>query len=105
MEFKAKNGKVLHEFIQLKNAYDLALEGATMHHCVGSYVWRCMNGTTSIWSLRQLEKNKTVSLVTVEVAGRRIVQARAPYNALPSAEERALIQKWADTEGVEFSNC
>ncbi len=105
MDFKNAQGKVLHRFIQLKNAYDLAIEGAIMHHCVGGYVWHCIEGTSSIWSLRRLEKDNTVSLVTVEVSHKKIIQARGPYNAIPSNDEQALIKKWADTEGVEFLHC
>ena len=105
MDFKSQEGKVLHRFVQLKDALDLALEGEAMHHCVGGYVWQCVEGTTSIWSLRRIEKKQEISMVTVQVQQRQIVQARGTCNGMPNEEERALIQKWADTEGVAFSQC
>jgi hypothetical protein len=102
MVFKNAKGKALYHFIQLKNAYDLALEGSMMHHCVGGYSWQCIEGSTSIWSLRRLEKTGDVSLVTVQVMKKRIVQARGAFNGLPKEEELSFIKKWANTEGVCF---
>ncbi|MFP6645094.1 MAG: PcfJ domain-containing protein [Candidatus Latescibacterota bacterium] len=38
---------------ELRTSALLQVEGRMMHHCVGSYTRRCINGEVSIWSLRR----------------------------------------------------
>lgn len=62
----------------------LRIEGREMRHCVFTYASGCLNGTTSIWSLRVRPENdsKTRRLLTVEVnnSRRAIVQVRGKAN-------------------------
>lgn len=74
-----------------------------MGHCVGSYSNYCKSGTTSIWSLRQLKKEKWYSLVTIEIRGDTIVQARGQFNSKPTADHRKIIDDWAKKEGIVWA--
>lgn len=69
---------------ELKTSEALRIEGREMRHCVFSYASGCLNGTTSIWSLRVRPANdiKTRRLLTVEVNNHRraVVQVRGKAN-------------------------
>ena len=63
----------------------LQVEGRIMHHCVGSYVKRCMAGDASIWSLRcredaqEAEENHILT-IAVNNKARQVTQARGKFN-------------------------
>lgn len=78
-----------------KAAYDA--EGAVMDHCVGSYY----GGSTSIFSLR--DEELICPLVTIEVNGKRIVQAKGYKNRAPTAEEIVVIKEWATVMSYEYT--
>ena len=78
-------------------------EGKKMRHCVGSYTYKCVQGMSSIWSLRKLQYGQAERLVTIEVdKDRVIIQARGKFNCNPSDFERELIDLWAMAEGLKF---
>jgi hypothetical protein len=52
--------------IQLRAAADLAPETRAMHHCVASYVAKCIAGRASIWSRRRAAGD-TTRLLTIEL--------------------------------------
>lgn len=52
-------------FVQLTTADDLVHEGKTMHHCVGGYASRCVEGQSIIFSMRKGDRG----YVTVELDG------------------------------------
>jgi PcfJ-like protein len=81
----------------LLTEYALQKEGIALHHCVGGYYESVRTGNRSIFSLRKSKGG--ASLVTIEVMGNMIVQARAKYNAIPSQEFINMIKKWARTKG------
>lgn len=97
-----KHGK-WYRIIELTNENLLSREGSIMGHCVGSYSNYCKSGTTSIWSLRQLKKEKWYSLVTIEIRGDTIVQARGQFNSKPTADHRKIIDDWAKKEGIVWA--
>lgn len=69
---------------ELLNSRELQEEGREMKHCVFSYAANCLNGTTSVWSLRVRPERelKARRLLTIEVnnARRAIVQVRGRCN-------------------------
>lgn len=71
----------------------LLKESKSQQNCVKTYCSRYALGETDIYYLRELE-NQDKSLVTVEVNGTEIVQARIKYNAKPSKEQQKFLDKW-----------
>ena len=94
-------------FTQVKNSRDLAEEGNEMHHCVYSYQSLCIDGRTSIWSLRTRHTGAGAVYrrrITFEiaVAGRRIVQVRGFANRRADPDEVAILARWAGEHGVAY---
>lgn len=91
--------KVNWRFHQIKTGAELAKEGNTQHHCVSSYGSRCASGACSIWSLTNDEKGRITRMLTIEVAGTVIVQARGYANRMPKTEEMSVLREWASKSG------
>lgn len=81
---------------ELNSAKELAEEGRLQSHCVYSYVTRCASGSCTVVSLRVNEFETIKSLVTIEIVGNKIVQARRKANMNPTTYEHNLIKKYAD---------
>lgn len=69
--------------VELSQSFDLFEEGTAMGHCVGSYVPRCLEGTSRIFSVRRGENR----LATIELAfsperGWFLAQCYGPRNAI-----------------------
>ena len=80
------------EFIELNSSNKLFVESKEMHHCVNSYVDKCVSGKTAIVSV---SKNgfKEVTL-EVSLPGHVVVQAKKSYNRMPSEEDHNIIDIW-----------
>lgn len=89
----------LHE---LRTPRDLVDEGQRMRHCVGGYASDCSYGSSRIWSLRRRTPRGLKPVVTIEVdpKSERVVEAFAFANTTPSAECLAMIETWAQREGL-----
>lgn len=73
-----------------RTSEDVKSEGSSLNHCVASYIKDILDGETQIFFLR-LKKEYKNSLVTVEIRGKAIVQARGASNRdLTAKEEEAL---------------
>lgn len=73
-----------------RSSEDIKSEGSSLNHCVASYIKDILDGDTQIFFLR-LKKEYKNSLVTVEIRGRAVVQARGASNRdLTESEEEAL---------------
>lgn len=81
---------------ELNSAKELAEEGRLQSHCVYSYISKCASGCCTVVSLRVNEFETIKSLVTIEIVGNKIVQARRKANMNPTAYEHNLIKKYAD---------
>jgi hypothetical protein len=80
----------------------LFLEGREMRHCVASYKEDCMRREASIWSMQvQTRRGRHRALtIDVDIPTRTILQVRGKCNRLPSAGERAIVERWAAVEGL-----
>jgi hypothetical protein len=87
----ASGGKHEYKITQIKTHRGLIDEGATMHHCVGSYASSCASGLKAIFSLRDFDQ----PMVTIEVTGGEVVQAKGPRNRSPEGWQMNLIKEWA----------
>lgn len=99
---KEKGNRVLSTFniVELVNEQQLLQEGKVLEHCVGGYVHKCMQSSTSIWSLRYLESGGWKSKVTIELNRKTIVQIRGKRNSTPKLKDRTIIEKWANRESL-----
>ncbi len=84
----------------------LANEGRTMKHCVSSYLSYCRAGKSAIFSMRKYSfgvMKETIATIEVNVASKRIVQARAKLNARISGEAKKHLDMWARNQGLILS--
>ena len=88
---------------------DIVTEGSTLHHCVGSYLKRIVEGRNIILFLRKNEElNK--SLVTVDIIptgdSYEIEQAHGKYNCkideIPGVSE--FVKKWTEKFNIIINN-
>ena len=76
-----------------QNSDDLIREGTELHHCVGSYVEKYMNGETTILFIRH-KKDPDKPLYTMEWKKREVVQVRSKFNQEPPKSIFVAIDKW-----------
>lgn len=97
---------------QLLTSRELRDEGKALNHCVASYARSCVNGGTSIWSVRMEDTQQTTPrpVMTVAVKSRSITQARGKANAIPGSSKGgprldqalSVLRQWARQEGITF---
>jgi hypothetical protein len=91
---------------EILTSADLQQEGRAMHHCVASYARSCALGRSAIYSLKVdsgsgYERRLTIQL---DVASKRIVQARGRCNALPLARDQRYLRNWATAAGLAVAS-
>jgi PcfJ-like protein len=96
----------LWRFRQLKSGEALAREGGRMAHCVATYRDKCVHGDCSIWSLTdERSGGRAGTSLTIELASdRTIVQCRGFGNRDASAEEIAIVKRWAAEYGLGWQD-
>lgn len=92
--------------VQLTDSAQLALEGRAMHHCVGSFVAACSNGSAAIFSLRRRlgadGPAKVVLTIQVRPSKGEIVQLRGPFNRWAGGLPLQLVRAWAAHAQLSF---
>jgi PcfJ-like protein len=90
---------------ELLSFRELFEEGQLMQHCVFTYAAAARAGSASIWSLRLTHAGREVSRVTVRVAPseRALVEARRRCNHAIQPNERELLQRWANSQGLSVA--
>lgn len=86
-----------------QNPEEMKTEGNKLHHCVGSYITKVINGTCQILFLRFLPEGND-PLVTIEISQGRIVQYRGENNRYPSEEQIEVIYKYAKAKRLHFKD-
>ncbi len=81
-------------------------EGRAMRHCVASYAYTCARGGAAIYSLKLdsgwgPERRLTIE---VDVRQKRIVQARARFNAPPQQLDGRYLRAWATVAGLTIAS-
>lgn len=95
----------VYQINQLISSEQVEKEGDTMRHCVASYIYDCVEQTSSIWSMT-LKKacGKTRRVLTIEVdEEKKIVQARGKCNRKPTDKELGLLHKWAKLNELKIT--
>lgn len=77
-------------------------EGDKLNHCVASYIKRVIDGSCLIMFLR-LSKALEESLVTLEIEGNRIIQARGLSNRNINSTEAEVLKKFCEKNGYDMS--
>jgi len=99
--------------IELTNNRALAEEGKKQYHCVYSYTSQCIQGVSTIVSLRwyataldEIEPPLELQRLTLEVrrGQREIVQIRGRQNRQPSVEQMETVRLWAGVQGFTISS-
>ena len=93
--------------VELLDGDQLAGEGRAMHHCVGTYVWGCAHGDSTIWSLRRHEGDGDGQpVLTIEVSrrSRAVVQLRASHNRPAAGLPLSIVRAWAARERLAFTD-
>lgn len=90
LEWKNKDFVVVYP----KTADEIIAEGKKLRHCVGSYVHSVVRGECSIVFLRKKDDADT-PLVTIEISGGNIRQARGFGNSSPTYDARMALQDYA----------
>lgn len=83
-----------------KEMKDIATEGNAQHHCVASYAPKVARGDTIILFLRDNEELDK-PLITVEIRGNAIVQARGFGNRAATTDEKRALTKFAKKHDLE----
>jgi hypothetical protein len=82
---------------QLTTSWELYTEGTLMHHCVYTYTNSCLAKNAFIFSLRQIEGEHELPLVTIQVNKlKQIVQTKGSYNRTTNALEDSIIGMWEE---------
>jgi hypothetical protein len=92
-----------YEISQIRKVSELYKEGKTMHHCVYTYKDSCLKRLSYIFSLRLIHgENESSPLITIELRGKQIVQAKGKHNRKPDEIEKSLIEIWAKEKNLKL---
>jgi hypothetical protein len=96
--------------IELLDNAQLSEESRAMHHCVATYLSRCLSGHSTIWSLRRRVVHPDGaslprSMLTIEIDPRcsTIVQVRGFANQRASGQPLELVRGWAARENLRWA--
>ena len=84
-----------------RNSDDVKNEGNALNHCVASYIKRVIDDKCIILFLR-LRKEMDKSLVTVEIEGNRVIQARGMSNRNITNDERKALVEYCKRVGYDM---
>lgn len=76
-----------------ESTQDIKNEAVQQNHCVASYIQDVIDGKCHILFLREKE-HPTRSLITMEVRGGRIIQARGRFNRDMTEKEKEVVEKY-----------
>jgi hypothetical protein len=91
---------------ELTDSRQLIEEGRQMRHCAARYADACARRISSIWSMRRHGAREDRRILTIEVDHKRrqIVQARGKFNRPPTRQARAVMELWAQTNGLAIAS-
>lgn len=103
--FHFEKGNTRYEIRQINSYLELRTEGRVMHHCVLTYANSCRTGHCSIWSFSKYNsENRRRRILTIEVRGKAIVQAKGTYNRTRvNAQDYEVLYQWTKQENLELN--
>ena len=87
-----------------RNVLDLNQEGRNQRNCVATYRDWIIKGRSKVLFMRE-KTAPDKSLVTIEVQGKRLIQAKAFANQKASEDCQRFICEWCDFNGISYKNC
>ena len=82
------------DILPIENSAELYREGATMHHCIGTYVDAVQSGGRYVYSVRHVDKRiATFALVRCAVSA-ELSEIRGPCNAHVPQKIVAAVRRW-----------
>ena len=90
---------------ELTDSSQLFQEGKALRHCVSSYARYCVNGISSIWSMKSVGSLSEQRRLTIEVdPSQRLVRTALGYcNRSPEKDARNVLELWAEREGLRIA--
>jgi hypothetical protein len=83
------------DIVPIDNSVDLRNEGLLMHHCIGGYVGRVMEGELYAYSVSNNDqKVATFALRRDSTAAVQLLQLRGPYNCRPAGGVTPAVRRW-----------
>lgn len=76
-----------------KSQQELINESETLHHCVRSYADRMSKKETAIFFIRE-KTQADRPLYTLELKGKKVIQARGKNNCQLDPEAQDFVKKW-----------
>ena len=93
-EYYSEKGTI-YEVVRLRDYLELYEEGLALQHCVAEYDKNCLDGSSSIWSLRERKSSDNFTrLITIQWHLEDISQACGYENNDPNDFEQAIIEQW-----------
>lgn len=94
-KYEAEYKKDGYCFIVPENIKALMQEGNVLHHCIGSYVDKIINGSSKIIFMRAIS-DKNTPFVTIEIDDKcNITEIKGALNQEPDTKIIAIANKWA----------
>jgi hypothetical protein len=91
-DWEERVGELAWSVRELTSVAELDAESAAMHHCVASYVYRCVQGRSAIFSIK-LDGTRRCT-VELDPVNRRLVQARGKRNRACDPDEWRFMTRW-----------
>ena len=89
---------------EVLSSSQLSEEGKAMRNCVAGYARYCAGRWMTIWSLRVEDRRGEHRVLTIQVdpTARIIQRALRSGNRAPRSKDRAILQMWAQQEGLKL---
>lgn len=91
-----------YEIFVPRSCDEIWAESEAQHNCLYQYLMRIVQGKTVVLFMRE-KVNPQKSLVTIEISGNTIRQARSCCNTLPSRQEREFIEKFSINKKLSYN--
>jgi hypothetical protein len=86
------------EIIPIDNSADLYREGVFMHHCIGTYADKVLDGRYCVYSIRRNGERVASAGLVLQGARAELDQLRGPYNARAPKQITATVERWVRTQ-------
>ena len=88
------------EIIPIDNSADLYREGASMHHCIGTYAEKVRGGRYYVYSIRRNGERVASAGLVLHGARAELDQLRGPCNAPAPKQITATVERWLRTQAA-----
>ena len=86
------------EIIPIDNSADLYREGASMHHCIGTYADEVRGGRYYVYSIRRDGERLATAGLLLDGARAILAELRGPCNTPAPKQITAIVERWLRTQ-------